>query len=90
MFANIDSLLQQWNKYIVELQVLLVLLIVDSKQHMAAALTNLLKDIEKDEIECLRDQMVKDVGGELVFNEELIYEYIQKSSRNDRCRTETL
>jgi len=80
VFANIDSLLQQWNKYIVELQG-----IVSPSNgrfeaaYMAAALTNILKEIEKDEIECLRDRMVKDVGGELVFNEELIYEYVQKN-----------
>ena len=80
VFANVDSLLQQWDKYIVELQGI----VSPSNgrfeaKYIASALTNILKEIEKDEIECLRDRMVKDIGGELVFNEELIYEYVQKN-----------
>ena len=80
VFANIDSLLQQWNKYIVELQG-----IVSPSNgrfeatYIESAMKDILSDIEKDEIKCLRDKMVKDVGGELVFNEELIYEYVQKN-----------
>lgn len=80
VFTNIDDLLQQWNKYIVELQG-----IVSPSNgrfeaaYMESSLKNILEDIEKDEIKCLRDKMVKDIGGELVFNEELIYEYVQKN-----------
>jgi hypothetical protein len=78
VFTNIDNLLKQWNKYIVELQS-----IVNPSNgkfnaaYMGKNLANIIKDIDKYNIECLRDQMVKDVGGELIFNEELIYEYVK-------------
>lgn len=80
VFTNIDNLLKQWNKYIVELQS-----IVNPSNgkfnaaYMGKNLANIIKDIDKYNIECLRDQMVKDVGGELIFNEELIYEYVKKN-----------
>lgn len=50
-----------------------------STEYMAARLTQILKNINKKQLDCLRDEMIQDINGELVFDEELIYEYMKKS-----------
>lgn len=79
-FNNIEELLKQWKTYVNELSV-----ITDpsngnfTTQFMSDKLSNILKGIDKQNIECLRDRMVQDIDGELVFNEELLYEYVKKN-----------
>lgn len=80
VFDNLTISLNQWNEYIKQLKE-----IVNpsngnfSSKHMAKKLKNVLRDIEKQNVECLRDRMLQNVDGELIFNEELIYEYMKKS-----------
>lgn len=38
----------------------------------------LLKELNSSNVQCLKDQMVQNVDGELIFDEDLIYEYLQK------------
>lgn len=38
----------------------------------------LLKEINSSNVQCLKDQMVQNVDGELIFDEDLIYEYLKK------------
>lgn len=80
VFINIEELLGQWNNYIIEMQGIVSPSkgVFDSK-HMEATLTNILRDIDKDEIDCLRDSMVKNIDGELIFDEEILYEYVKKN-----------
>lgn len=80
VFNNIDELLEQWNKYIIEMQgIVTPSTEYFSCKHIRVRLSNVLDEIKKEEIDCLRDNMVKDVGGELVFDESLIYEYVKKN-----------
>lgn len=39
----------------------------------------ILSDLDQLHIDCLRVQMMQDVNGELIFDEDLIYEYMKKS-----------
>lgn len=79
-FNNIEELLKQWKTYVNELSV-----ITNpsngsfNTQFMSDKLSNILKGIDKQNVECLRDRMVQDIDGELVFNEELLYEYVKKN-----------
>lgn len=45
---------------------------------MSNRFDSLLKEINSSNVQCLKDQMVQDVNGELIFNEDLIYEYLKK------------
>ena len=80
IFNNVSSLLEQWKLYMEQLSD-----ITNpanghyNAKYMEEKLKNLLKGIETQNVECLRDRMVQDVDGELTFNEDLIYEYIKKS-----------
>lgn len=80
VFSNIDALFTQWNTYMNELQGI----ISPSNgrfqtEYMNDSLINILEDIEKDQIKYIHDKMVKNIDGEYVFNEELLYEYMKKS-----------
>ena len=80
VFNNSNELLEQWNKYIVEMQEIVSPTKANfTPSRMSTNLPNIMAGIEKEQIDCLRDNMVKNVDGELIFNEELIYEYIQKN-----------
>ena len=80
IFENLRIYLTTWDDYIVSLSD-----IVTpgnghfSVEYMADQLNPILSDLEQSHIDCLRDQMVQDVNGELIFDEDLIYEYMKKS-----------
>lgn len=80
IFENLRIYLTTWNDYIVSLSD-----IVTpgnghfSAEYMADKLKTIISDLEQSYIDCLRDQMVQDVNGELIFDEDLIYEYIKKN-----------
>ena len=44
-----------------------------------SSLDNLLSNIATQKMECFRDQLVQDIDGRVVINEELLYEYIKKN-----------
>ncbi len=80
IFENIESSLSKWLDYINQLSEI----VTPSKgcfnaQYMFDKLNPILNDIDKKHIDCLRDQMVQDVDGELIFDENLIYEYLKKN-----------
>ena len=80
IFENLRIYLTTWDDFIVSLSD-----IVTpgngyfSVEYMADQLNPILSDLEQSHIDCLRDQMVQDVNGELIFDEDLIYEYMKKS-----------
>lgn len=47
---------------------------------MSSKFDSLLKEMNTSNVQCLKDQMVQNVDGELIFNEDLIYEYLKKRS----------
>lgn len=79
-FADIHTNLSKWRDYIEQLSQ-----IVEpgkgrfNAEYMSGALSGLLTDISKCNIERVKDNLVQDIGGELIFNEDLLYEYIQKN-----------
>lgn len=80
VFQNVNELLEQWNRYIIVMQGIVSPTKGNfSSGNIKATLNNILTGIEKEKIDCLRDNMVKEINGELVFNEELLYEYIKKN-----------
>lgn len=80
IFENLTAYLTTWYDYIVSLSD-----IVTpgnghfSAEYMADKLKPILSDLEQSHIDCLRDKMVQDVNGELIFDEDLIYEYMKKN-----------
>lgn len=44
-----------------------------------SSLDNLLGNITAQRMECFRDQLVQDIDGRVVINEELLYEYVKKN-----------
>lgn len=48
-------------------------------QNMSDILEPFLRDQEKRKMDCLYDQMVQNINGELIFDENLILEYMKKS-----------
>ena len=80
IFENLKIHLSKWNTYIISLAD-----IVTpgngkfSADYFSSNLTPILSDIEKSHIDCLRDRMIQDVNGELIFDEDLIYEYMKKN-----------
>ncbi len=76
---NILDSLEQWKNYIEQLSEITTPSNGSfNAQYMSEKLKNLLSGIDAQNIKCLRDRMVQDIDGELVFNEELIKEYILK------------
>lgn len=45
---------------------------------MSSKFDALLNQIDTSNVACLKDQMVQNIDGELIYNEELIYEYMKK------------
>lgn len=80
IFENLKDSLSGWDSFILSLSE-----IVTPEngcfdaEYMGSKLTPLLTDIEESQVECLRDQMVQNIGGELIFDEDLILEYLKKS-----------
>lgn len=78
-FSRVNSIMDKWNTYIKSMSE-----IVNpsngkfSISEMSSSLDNILDDISKTNTEILEERMVKDIGGELVFDEELIYDYMKK------------
>lgn len=57
---------------------------------MSSKFDSLLKEMNTSNVQCLKDQMVQNVDGELIFNEDLIYEYLKKIrlsclKKNKKC-----
>ena len=44
-----------------------------------SSLDNYLKNIESQKVQSLKDQLVQDIEGRVVINEELLYEYVKKN-----------
>lgn len=79
-FGNINTNLSQWLRYID----LLAAIVEPGKgrfsgEYMSGALDGLLGDISDSDIQRLRDSLVQDVNGKLVFDEDLLLEYIKKN-----------
>lgn len=80
IFKNLRDYLTTWYDYIVSLSDI----VTPGNGHfsaefMANKLNSILSDLDQSHIECLRDRMMQDVNGELIFDEDLIYEYMKKS-----------
>lgn len=80
IFENIRVCLTTWYNHIMSLSDIMT----PGNGHfneefMANKLNSILSDLDQSHIDCLRDQMVQDFGGELVFDEDLIYEYMKKN-----------
>lgn len=78
-FSSINATLNNWNAYIKQMSE-----IVEPSHGnftvsaMQGSLDDILDDISKNNNKLLEDRMCKDIGGELVFDEDLIYEYMKK------------
>ena len=80
IFENIANSLSSWDRFITSLsEIVTPANGYFTAEYMGNTLQQLLADIEKSQVECLRDQMVQDIDGELIFNEEKIFEYLKKS-----------
>ncbi len=79
IFANINSLLDKWESYLVTMSEIVTpsngIYNIDS---MKSKLDSIYSDIKTCDVQCLKDQMVQNIGGELVYNEKLICEYMKK------------
>lgn len=80
VFENVEKSLTTWYDYIGQLSEI----VVPSNGRfnagsMANCLNPILKDAEQKSVDCLRNRMLRDVDGELIFDEELIYEYVKKN-----------
>lgn len=79
IFNNITLTLSNIQKYLVELDKI----VTPGKglfnaEPMKVNLESVLSEIQSYNVKNLKNQMVQDIDGELVFNEDLIYEYIKK------------
>lgn len=45
---------------------------------MSSKFDALLKEMNSSNVQCLKDKMVQNIDGELIFDEDLIYEYLKK------------
>lgn len=80
IFENLRVYLTTWYDYIVSLSEIVTPGNGQfSVEYMAGQLNPILSDLEQSHIDCLRDQMLQDVNGELIFDEDLIYEYMRKN-----------
>ena len=80
IFENLKDSLSGWDSFILSLsEIVTPENGCFNAEYMGSKLTPLLTDIEEKQVECLRDQMVQNIGGELIFDEELILEYLKKS-----------
>ena len=83
IFKNIEESLEGWCDYMKELDDIVTP--GNGKfngKYMAKRLNDLLKKISKQEMDCLRDRIVQDIDGELVFDEELLYDYMTKDTKD--------
>ncbi|WP_455721608.1 hypothetical protein [Agathobacter sp.] len=78
-FSSINVTLKNWNSYIKQMSE-----IVEPSHGnftvsaMQSSLDGILDGITKNNTKLLENRMCKDIGGELVFDEDLIYEYMKK------------
>jgi len=79
IFGNIDNLLGKWQIYIDAMNTIVS---PENGKFNAGSMDGSLRDIISDigscKVRCLKDQMVQNIDGEIVFNQDLIYEYIKK------------
>lgn len=79
-FGNIHTNLSQWLRYIDQLAE-----IVEpgkgrfNGQYMKNALDGVLKDISDSNVQRVKDRLVQDINGRLIFDEDLLLEYIKKN-----------
>lgn len=79
-FGNIHTNLSQWLRYIDQLAE-----IVEpgkgrfNGQYMKSALDGVLKDISDSNVQRVKDRLVQDINGRLIFDEDLLLEYIKKN-----------
>ncbi len=79
IFENINLLLSKWIKYIDNMNDIVAP--GNGKfnsKFIKYQLDNSLKNINSSSTQCLKDRMIQNINGELIFNEELIYEYFKK------------
>lgn len=79
IFSNIENSLNKYLNYLDELNDI----VTPSNgrfntNSMSNSFDKILREINSSKVLCLKDQMVQDIDGELVFNEDLIYEYLKK------------
>lgn len=80
IFENIRVYLTTWYNYIMSLSDIMTPENGHfNEEFMANKLNSILSELDQSRIDCLRDQMVQDFDGELVFDEDLIYEYMKKN-----------
>ncbi|MGN0026795.1 MAG: hypothetical protein ACI33I_07330 [Clostridium sp.] len=79
IFSNIDILMKNWNIYIETMNTI----ITPSNgkfnaKEINTSLKSIISSIETCNVECLKNRMVKNIGGEPVFDKDLILEYMKK------------
>lgn len=79
-FGNIHTNLSHWLRYIDQLAE-----IVEpgkgrfNGQYIKSALDGVLKDISDSNVQRVKDRLVQDINGRLIFDEDLLLEYIKKN-----------
>lgn len=79
-FGNIHTNLSHWLRYIDQLAE-----IVEpgkgrfNGQYIKSALDGVLKDISDSNVQRVKDRLVQDINGQLIFDEDLLLEYIKKN-----------
>lgn len=79
-FGNIHTNLSHWLRYIDQLAE-----IVEpgkgrfNGQYIKSALDGVLKDISDSDVQRVKDRLVQDINGQLIFDEDLLLEYIKKN-----------
>lgn len=80
IFENLRINISSWYDYIVSLSDIVTPVNGHfSAEYMVDKLNPILSELEQSHIDCLRDQMVQEVNGELIFDEDLVYEYMKKN-----------
>lgn len=79
IFSNVDINLGKISSYIDAMNAIVT---PSNGMFNTSSMSNkfdtLLKEINSSNVQCLKDQMVQNVDGELIFDEDLIYEYLKK------------
>lgn len=80
ILANLREHLAKWHEYINMLSEIVVPANGNfNAAYMGQVLNPIISDLEQLHVDCLRDKMVQEVNGDLVYDQDLIYEYLKKS-----------
>ena len=80
VFENNKDSLAVYLQYIVQLsQIVAPANGAFTAEGLFEKLNPILQEIEHQQLECLRDQMVTNINGKFIFDQDVIYEYIKKS-----------